>query len=164
MNLNPQIVAALAKCLEKEAKAGREGLAPGDYKIDAEVTLGVRGSVAVSADEEYTATTHIPLKPTLALFMRYSGITGQAALDALVRAMNDALALDALPAKERKTAEASIRELADLDAAEERVLAGLAAMPTATRKGKVVVKAKVEVLATSAEALPLGETAKAAEG
>jgi len=152
-DLTPAVLAALAAELAKSAKDGRIMLDVGEHSVHAEVTLAIDGSVTVSEDEIYTPTTSIPLKLALALTIRYAGITGPLAMNALVRAMTEALTIDALTGKAKKTAEAAISELADLDAAEARVLAGLAELPKKSRMGKVKVVAKVEVLAASGDAL-----------
>lgn len=142
------ITAALAKELEKLAKEGRDELPVGTHEVSATVTLHVEGTVKVGADGTYTPTTSIPMKAAFALFMRYSGITGPAAMDALTRAMTEALTLG-------KDAEATLAELADLEAAEAKVRAGLDALPAQTRKGAVAVKATVSETAEVANEAPV---------
>lgn len=143
MELTIATIAALAKTLETMAKDARDELAPGEYAVATKVTLDVQGTVRVSDDELYTPTTSVPVKAALALFMRYSGCTGPAAMAALVRAMTEAVAMGEKGAK-------TIPEVADLEAAEERVLAGLAKLPAKSRRGKVCVKAAVQVVETVA--------------
>ena len=144
---------ALSATVAKLAKDARSDIEPGDYTVGREVTLRVDGTVKVSADEDYTPTVAIPLKATMALFMRYAGVTGPAAMDALERAMTEALSLSALTGKAKKDAETAIHELADLSAAEAKVRKGLDALPTKTRMGKVAVKAQVaEVVGAVADA------------
>lgn len=151
--LTPPVLAALAAELAKAAKDGRDDLPVGDHSVHAEITLSVDGGVSVSEDESYVPTTSIPLKLALALTLRYAGITGPLAMNALVRAMTEALTIDALTGKAKKSAEAAISELADLDKAEELVFAGLAAMPAKSRKGKVRIAAAVEILSASANVI-----------
>lgn len=151
--LIPPVLAAIAAELAKGAKESRDGLAVGEHPVCAEITLSIDGTVNVGEDERYVPTTSIPLKLALALTLRYAGVTGPAAMNALVRAMTEAIEIDALTGKAKKSAEAAISELADLDKAEAMVLAGLAALPEKSRKGKVRVDAKVEILSASADAV-----------
>ena len=137
------IVRALADVLGKESKKSRDQIKVGDHAIDTTVTLRVTGTVEVAEDEDYTPTTDIPLKLTLALFMHHAGVTGEHAMNALVKAMNEAMEVDALPAKEKKAKLAAIREVADLDAAEKRVRAGLDKLPAKSRHGKVTCHVEV---------------------
>jgi len=161
-DLTPAVLAALAAELAKSAKDGRIMLDVGEHSVHAEVTLAIDGSVTVSEDEVYTPTTSIPLKLALALTLRYAGVTGPYAMAALVRAMTEAIAIDALTGKAKKSAEAAIGELADLDAAEAMVIAGLAEMPKKSRLGKVKVAAKVELVSASGDALTGASDAVAA--
>jgi len=137
------VTAALAKELEKLATSGRNSLPVGKHTVDATVTLHVEGRVTVSADGDYLPTTSIPLKATLALFMRYAGVTGPLAMDALIKAMSEAITLD-------EEAVALLAEVADLDAAEAKVRAGLDALPRKPRKGNVTVKVAVTEVAEAA--------------
>ena len=135
---------ALANMLPKQAKRIRADVEPGEYAVDDVVTFQVQGSIRVSEDETYTPTTHLPTKVVLALFMRYSGVTGVNAERALVRAMTEALELSSMEdASERKSAETAIRELADLSAAEERVRSSMDALPRQRRRGKVNVQVTI---------------------
>ena len=145
MNLTAATLTALAKTFADEAKKARKSLAPGEYAADATVTVEVSGTVSVSEDETYTPTTSVPVKAALALFMRYSGVTGPAAMDALTRAMTEAVAMGAKGAE-------TIPEVADIEAAEAKVIAGLKALPPKSRAGKVRVKA------TLAEVTPVTES------
>lgn len=126
---------ALHKALETELKT-REDLVPGTYIVSDSVSLDLKGSVVVNERELYTPTISIPLKVTLALFMRYSGITGQHALDALEKAMTESLKLD-------KKAQKSIIELTTLDKCEEKITAMLGELPKSERKGKTLVHVEV---------------------
>ena len=148
-NLNALTLTALAATLTKAAKARRNELTTGTHEIAETVTLEVNGEVRVLEGETYTPTADIPIKVALALFCRYAGVTGPAAMDALTRAMTEALAIDGLKGKAKKNAYAAIGELANLDAAEKRVRAGLDALPTKSRNGKV--SASVEVVVAEAQ-------------
>lgn len=128
---------ALAAVLTKEAKDRRNELSVGKHTLSGQVTLDVQGVLSVESDHSYQPTTSIPLKTALALFIRYSGVTGPTAMDALVRAMNEALEINAMPKAEQKTAIEAIKELADLNKAEKTVLTGLAELPAQPRKGAV---------------------------
>lgn len=133
---------ALAKNLEKLADNKRPELSVGKYEVNATVTLSVQGTVIVSEDHDYRPTTSIPYKTAMALFIRYAGITGQSAMNALTRAMSEALTLG-------KNAENELSELADLEAAEAVVSSGLTAMPLKTRLGAVKVKASIAEVITA---------------
>lgn len=146
-DLDPAVLAALADLLSKGAKKSRGRLSAGAYAIDTEVTLAIKGGVRVGADEEYTPTSKMPHKLALALFLRYAGVTGPAAMEALTRAMKEALAIEALEGKAKKAAVKAIGEIADLAAAEKTVLAALEELPKSSRAGKVVVAANVNVIA-----------------
>lgn len=143
-SMESPVTAALANALGKLAKKGRSDLAAGEHELDATVTLHVTGTVKVGEDEDYIPTASIPLKATLALFMRYAGVTGPVAMKALVKAMNEAHAISLLSDKEKKTRLEAIREIADLDEAEVAVNKQLGALDEKTRVGKVNVKVVVE--------------------
>lgn len=143
------VTAALAKALEKLAKSGRDSLEPGTHRVDAEVTVTVRGTVKVGEDEEYSPTVGIPLKVAMALFMRYSGATGPNAMKALIRAMSEAMEIGRLPELQKAAKLAAIREVADLAEAEETVRERLGELPKATRKGRVQAKVKLESVVVS---------------
>lgn len=82
---------ALAKAVaEKTTKAAREGLAVGTHEID--MTVRIHGTMTVAEDTSKVPTVSIPMKETLALFIKYSGITAQHATALLTRAMTEALA------------------------------------------------------------------------
>jgi hypothetical protein len=136
--INTATLVSLAKALDTELKS-REDLAPGIHAVSDSVNLTLSGSVEVNEPETYTPTINIPLKVTMALFVRYSGITGAAALKALEKAMSEALTLD-------KKAVKLISELAVLEQAEEKVTAMLGELPKAERKGKTFVKVEVNGL------------------
>lgn len=82
---------ALTKAVnDKAAKIARSGLSVGRHEVD--FTVRVSGTLNVSEDTDKVPTVSIPMKETLALFIRYSGITGPHAMALLKRAMTDALA------------------------------------------------------------------------
>jgi len=81
---------AVAKAIsDKALKHARSGLSVGRHEVD--VTVRIHGSLSVFADTDKTPTVSIPMKETLALFIRYCGITREAAISVLTRAMTDAL-------------------------------------------------------------------------
>ena len=55
-DLDPATLAALAKTVEREAKKGRDALEPGEYVVDAIVTLVVGAEVKVLKDQEGVLT------------------------------------------------------------------------------------------------------------
>ena len=134
---------ALAKALEKLAAKtdARAGIAPGAYKVDTRVVVHLKGSVNVGEDSDYIPTTSIPIKIAFALFLKYSGVTRGAAMTALVQAMTEAIVLDA----EGADTVGIIEELADLEAAEGLVRAGLAKLPKKPKSGAVTHKLAVQV-------------------
>jgi len=121
---------ALAKLITELAKDSRNKVQPGSYTMDETVTLRVVGTLSVLSDTEYTPTTSIPWKTALALFVRYAGITREAALEALVKAMTEAI-------KSGDGAEDVLAAMVDLEAAETQVQASLDKLPLEPRKGAV---------------------------
>lgn len=132
-NISLLSLLAVSKLVETEIKARGERPNVGRHTVSDEVRIGVDGTVNVSADEEYTPTVKIPLKAAFALFVRYSGITGEHALNALQKAMSEALTLD-------EEAQEKIAEIAVLDAAQQKVSDMLGSLPKAKRSGKVTIK------------------------
>ena len=133
-NVSTIALLALSKAIASEIK-NREDPEVGTHKVSEKLTFEVEGSVQKCEDETYTPTVDIPLKVTLALFVRYSGITGDAALNALERAMSEALALG-------EKGEKKVSEVAEIDRAMSKVVSMLGELPRKTRKGKTNVKAK----------------------
>lgn len=130
------LITAAAKTLAENATELRGELRPGTYELDEQVVVHVKGTLTVSEDETYKATTSVPMKSVLALFMHYSGVTGDAATSALEKAMAAAMSGDL-----DKDVEI-LSKIKDIDA-RAKAVAKVAAMavPTATRKGKVSFKA-----------------------
>ncbi len=138
--------AVLAKTLEKAAKKDRSVLPTGDFEVDTLVTLHVQGSIKIGEDTERVPTADLPIKTALALFVRYSGVTGEHALKALQRAMREAI-------ENGEDAAEGLAEATMLDEAEKRVRSTLEDLPKVSRKGRVTIKAT---------ATPLGEKEEAA--
>ena len=137
------VYAALAKVFTDKAAAARKDLEVGRHEVEAQVVVSLTGTVQVKEDLEYTPTTSIPHKATMALFMRYAGITGPNAMKALVRALSESMEIGQLGKKAQASRLAAIQELADLDAAEAMVRKGLGELPKATRNGAVTAKVEV---------------------
>jgi hypothetical protein len=131
--VSPTTTLALAKLLGKLEARARLQVAPGEYAVDDTVTLHVQGTLSVGDTVLYKPTVKIPWKQALALFVRYSGVTREAALVALVRAMTEALTTDT-------EAEDLVAALADLEEAEEQVADALDALPVQPRLGAVNTK------------------------
>jgi hypothetical protein len=87
---NINLIALTKAVAKKIADAARDTISVGKHEVD--FTVRVKGTVSVFEDTEKTPTVSIPMKETLALFIRYSGITGPHAVALLQRAMTDALA------------------------------------------------------------------------
>ena len=85
-------IIATEKAAAKAAKAenARAQLAPGTYPVEALVK--VSGTLTVAPDTERVPTVSIPLLPALALALKYAGVTGPAARDAILRGVRDAIA------------------------------------------------------------------------
>ena len=122
----------LVKVLATELE-NREPMTPDTYTVSNKLTVAYNGTVTKNSEEEYTPTVKIAHKAAMALLVRYCGVTGDAALHALERAMRDSLAAD-------EKSEDYIIALADLKKAEKKVLASLAKLPKAKRQGKTIIK------------------------
>jgi hypothetical protein len=133
-SISTKTLEAAKKAISSELKV-REDLTPGSYIVDEELHLKLDGSVTVNEPEKYIPTVSIPVKATLALFVRYSGITGDRALAALEMAMTEALKLG-------DKAEEHIVEIAMLDNAEKKVKKMLGDLPKVDRAGKTIIKVK----------------------
>ena len=122
----------LSKAIETfmASEKTRDSLSAGKHEINEVVTLHIQGHLNVGEDFEATATSSIPWKTALALFVRYSGVTGDVAMEALVRAMNEAQNAGEKPEK-------TISELAELDKAKKIVDEKLASMPKIKKHGIV---------------------------
>jgi hypothetical protein len=131
--MNHAVLLGLSKLIEKEAKLARPNVDAGEYEIDTTVHLRVFGTLDVAEDEEYAPTVKIPWKITLALFLRYAGVTRERAMESLVQAMQESLKTGANAAE-------LVAAMADLEEAEALVQAGLDELPKETRAGKVSVK------------------------
>lgn len=136
-NASPVLSTATSKVFAKLAKDARGSLPVGVHVVDEVVAVRVHGTLTVSEDETYVATTSVPLKAALALFSHYAGFTGKHAQAALVRAMHEAVTGD------YKSDEVLMAQVASVDAAlkcVDQVQKACANLPTKTRKGKVSFK------------------------
>ena len=137
-NLNALTLTALSAQLAKEAKKCRSALPIGDHEVSCEVTLSVNGTVKVSEDELRTPTTSVPLLRTLALALSYAGVTGDAALNAVTKAMNKALS-------EEKDSNGTLAQVKAVEKRVAQIKEDFATkLPKAKAKGKVSVKAAIE--------------------
>ncbi len=139
--INKMAVAKAVK--DAEAKKVRKELSVGRHEVK-NLVVEINGHINVAEDETYTPTAEIPIKATLALFMRYCGVTRDAAAKALVRAMNDAI--DAQETGSDK-AERILREInasqEDVAACEKMVQDAIGELDEKTRNGKVTSKLSV---------------------
>lgn len=131
--MKKELLLGLSKLLAKEAKGVRGKVRAGEHELDEEILLRVVGTLNVGEDHTYIPTVSMPHKAVLALFVRYCGVTREAALGHLEQAMKDALLKD-------ENAEEMLQAVADLDEAEARVQATLEELPQMVRKGAVTVK------------------------
>lgn len=127
--MNSASVVALASAVkDAKFKAARGELAPGCYDVD--TIVHIRGTVEVQPDYQAAPTASIPLKATLALVLRYAGITGEKAKELLTQAMTEAL-------QSGKSGEDAILDacpvLCEVMRSVEKTL--LASLPKVDRKG-----------------------------
>lgn len=136
--MSPEEKLAIAKILEAEAKQEREDIDPGEYKIKDLYFLDVNARVNVRENEKYTPTVSIPLKSTLALFMQYTGVTGDHAVRALQQAMTDALE------QKEKGDKAVKNKVKEVENVEKKVKEQVTSkLPKKDRKGAVSVEGTV---------------------
>lgn len=135
---------AVAKAVkDAEAKKVRKNLEVGHHKIE-NLVVEINGHINVAEDEEYTPTVEIPIKATLALFIRYCGVTRAAATDALVRAMTNAIDADEKgDEKSRRIFDEIKASQEDIDACKQVVDASMMELPKKMRSGKVTSKLEV---------------------
>ena len=137
--------AANSIALSKLAAAAnaRASLTPGEYEVD--TTVHVKGTLKVGADYDTAPTVSIPLKETLALFIAYSGVTGDHAINALVKAMRQSIATDGTGAG------VLAATMPVINATMARVEAEvIALLPRQDRKGPVTAKLQVTQVNTVA--------------
>ena len=128
---------AIAKAVKEAAcKDARGKVRPGKYAVD--VSVKVTGSVNVGDNYPSVPTASIPIIRSLALVLKYAGVTRDAALNMLEKAMREAVA--------GETSANDLLAEADIAAVEERVRATLATLPSIPCKGKVTTKLTVEKL------------------
>jgi len=132
--MNEATKIALTK-LSSVIETNRELLAVGKHDID--VTVNVKGHITVGEDYEATPTVSIPLKASLAHFIRLCGITRDVACIKLQQAMKAAL-------EDEEKGEMKIREVTDIDEAMKKLQKDvLQKLPKMTKKGHVTVKLTV---------------------
>jgi len=151
MNKLPSIsaltIAAAANQLAKIAKARRSELAVGTHDVEDRLVIDVNGKVEVQEDGTFVPKNHIPLELAFALFIHHSGVTGPAALKALVAALTTAHAIGKLSGKEKEERIKEISAVADLDNALALVQKELGNLPKKHRRGAVRPKAQVSSVA-----------------
>ncbi len=125
-------------------KQARANLTVGVHKI--KTTVDIEGTIEVLNDEQYTPTAEVPIKATLALFLRYCGVTRQAGAAALLRAMSDAIAANEVGnAKSARIIGEINAAQADVDAAVRQAESVAARLPQRTRNGKVLSDLTVNI-------------------
>jgi hypothetical protein len=138
--LSPAIALALSKVAL--AKPDRDAVQPGVYNIDETLAVKVSGTMEVLEDTKRVPTVSIPLKEALALFIAYSGITRESAMNALRRAMTDALSQSS---EGQGKIAAALPVVAETMAVVESEI--LAKLPKTPVKGAVKPKLSVKVIA-----------------
>ena len=140
---HPERILAIVKVVkEKLAKEARANLTPGVHLVD--ITCHIKGSLTVGQDEEFIPTASIPLKSAFILFVRYCGVTREAAKNALLRAMTESLnnGGDSDGALASETSDEG-RIIADCEA---QVTAMLKKLPPQKRKGKILTSLELELV------------------
>jgi hypothetical protein len=96
MNNNENIVALAKLVNEKSVQyiAARKATAVGRHEVD--FTVRVQGSINVNADTDKAPTVSIPLLETLALTLRYCGITREHAKALLTKILRQAIAANGM--------------------------------------------------------------------
>ena len=150
--LSPLQVVSLVKAVpEKVLDAAKSALAPGEHAVD--LTVRVHGTVKRGEDSARAGVSRYLSKRFLALTLKYSGVTANAALAAMERALAEAGG----PVGEE---EGSEEERAALDALfaqvgvrafEERLAAQSAAHPITVR-GRITARLAVERVPSAEEA------------
>lgn len=132
---NASTVAIVKAIAKRSAEAARDGLAAGTHEID--ITVRIAGTLTVGEDTDKVPTVSIPLKEALALFIRYSGITGPHAVNLLRRALTDALTPKE-DGEQNHRGVGAIADAIDIDAEIESIVEPmLATLPRTPVKGAV---------------------------
>lgn len=126
---------AISRAVNAKAdKTARDGVLAGTYHID--VTVRVRGTLAVAEDTDKTPTVSIPMKEVLALFIARSGCTREHSLNLLRECMTEVLQHGA-------TGQGAVAAAADIAAEHKRAVAEmLESLPRTFVAG--AVKADIE--------------------
>lgn len=131
-------IVAISKAIGKLPSTARADVGVGTHEVDE--TVRIKGTVSIFEDEQYRPTAEIPIKATMALFIRYSGITRDAAVVALIQAMQDAVAMG----DEGNSTDAILERVNEdwrvVEECMERVTQGLAQLPMKSRAGKITAK------------------------
>jgi len=129
---------AISKAIKGAAlKTARAKLTLGVHQID--TTVDIKGTIEVLEDEDYTPTAEVPIKATLALFLRNCGVTRKAAAAALLRAMSDAIAANEVgDAKAQRIHREINAAQTEVDAMIAMAESTAAKLPKKTRNGKVL--------------------------
>lgn len=142
LNLNAAQKVLLAKTvggktLKNELAEAREGLEPGTHTVDPFTLTFDGGVLKVGADSTRAATASLLNEATLALFIRYSGITREAAMATLRKAALEAQGIRGGMKKELLK-ESGVEETLALLKSEV-----VAAMPRTPVKGSVTARVGV---------------------
>lgn len=138
--MNNATTIAITKAVSsKNAKTAREGLTPGAHAVD--VTVRVQGMLTVGADTSKTPTCSIPLKETLALFVKKSGMMREHAMRIMEESMTEAIAASGKGA-------GAVEGVEDIANAMKRVTAFTESLPKTPVKGRVTFKGTMSEIAT----------------
>ena len=154
-SLNDLTTLALARAVSNKADAAaREGVGPGTYDID--ITVRVRGTLAVAEDTDKTPTVSIPMKEVLALFIARSGCTREHSLNLLRECMTEVLHHGA-------TGQGAVAAAADIAAEHQRAVSEmLKTLPRTFVAGAVKADVEATLVCGSSINRPSADEAAAA--
>jgi len=119
-NVNTSTLIALQKLVAKELKSrGNDGtLSAGSHVIDEEVRVKINAEIYVNDSHLIPPTVALPLKRTLALFLRHAGLDKRSGRRVLKKAIAESLEVQQLPAHKRAAEDADLAELECVNVAE----------------------------------------------
>jgi hypothetical protein len=139
--MNDYETVAIAKAIKAAAmKAASGNLEPSEDEVPVDITVRFVGWIKKGFNYWRTPTASIPILDALALTVHDAGITGQAAVNAIMRGMTRAITQD----EEAKTILKGMRE--NLASAEAKIREGLAELPQVEVQGPCTGKVEMTVI------------------
>lgn len=133
--MNDLVTMALAKTLEKQAKAIK--IPAGEYEIDTTLTISVKGTVKKLEDHDFKPTIDIPLLTTMALLLEKSGFQRELSKKLLIEAMQEAIGANV------EASEVVAERVKDIEAAMLHVQEVTDALPRRQRNGATFVTVQI---------------------